>query len=73
MSTIYTFHEECAEIGAALAADDEILVYDTSAGRTKSAAASRLNTLATGAATPPRSSATPTCRPAWSRPAARSR
>lgn len=51
MSTIYTFHEEVPEIGAALASDDEFLVYDTSAGRTKTADASRVNTIVAGAAT----------------------
>lgn len=41
MSTIYTFHSECPAVTAGdLAADDLILVYDTSAGRTKSALAS---------------------------------
>jgi len=45
MSTIYTFHEECSEIGGALADTDEFLLYDTSAGRTKSTNASRIKTL----------------------------
>jgi len=35
MSTIYTFHEECAALGAVPASDDELLIYDTSAGITK--------------------------------------
>jgi hypothetical protein len=42
MSTIYTFHEECAALGAAPAADDELLLYDTSAGVTKNVTASFL-------------------------------
>jgi hypothetical protein len=35
MSTIYTFHQECAALGAVPASDDELLVYDTSTGITK--------------------------------------
>jgi hypothetical protein len=35
MSTIYTFHQECAALGAVPAGDDELLIYDTSAGVTK--------------------------------------
>ncbi len=35
MSTIYTFHQECAALGAVPASDDELLIYDTSAGVTK--------------------------------------
>ena len=35
MSTIYTFHQECAALGAVPAGDDELLIYDTSAGITK--------------------------------------
>lgn len=35
MSTIYTFHQECAALGAVPASDDELLVYDTSTGVTK--------------------------------------
>ena len=42
MSTIYTFHQECAALGAAPAADDELLIYDTSAGVTKNVTASFL-------------------------------
>ena len=39
MSTIYTFHAECAALGAVPAADDELLIYDTSAGITKNVTA----------------------------------
>lgn len=39
MSTIYTFHQECAALGAVPAADDELLIYDTSAGITKNVTA----------------------------------
>lgn len=39
MSTIYTFHEECAALGAVPAGDDELLLYDTSAGTTKNVTA----------------------------------
>lgn len=42
MSTIYTFHQECAALGAVPAADDELLIYDTSAGVTKNVTASFL-------------------------------
>ena len=35
MSTIYTFQQECAALGAVPASDDELLIYDTSAGITK--------------------------------------
>jgi hypothetical protein len=35
MSTIYTFHQECPALGAVPASDDELLLYDTSAGATK--------------------------------------
>lgn len=43
MSTIYTFHEECAALGAVPAADDELLIYDTSAGVTKNVTAAFLS------------------------------
>lgn len=33
--TEYTFQEECAALGAVPASDDELLIYDTSAGITK--------------------------------------
>lgn len=36
MSTIYVFQSEVPALGAVPAADDVLLVYDTSAGRTKS-------------------------------------
>lgn len=42
MSTIYTFHQECAALGAVPAADDELLIYDTSAGVTKNVTAAFL-------------------------------
>lgn len=42
---------EHPDIGAALADDDVFLVHDTSAGKTKSSAVSRINTQTTGAAT----------------------
>ena len=42
MSTIYTFHEECSALGEIPAADDELLIYDTSAGRTKNVTAAFL-------------------------------
>lgn len=42
MSTIYTFHEECPALGGAPAADDELLVYDTSAAATKNVTAGNL-------------------------------
>lgn len=35
MSTIYAFHTECPDLGETIAADDVMLVYDTSTGRTK--------------------------------------
>lgn len=35
MSTIYVFQTECPALGAVPAADDVFLMYDTSAGRTK--------------------------------------
>lgn len=40
MSTIYVFHQECPDLGEPPAADDVLLVYDTSTGRTKRVAAS---------------------------------
>lgn len=42
MSTIYTFHSECPALAEAPAAGDVVLVYDTSAGRTKRMAAEYL-------------------------------
>jgi hypothetical protein len=42
MSTIYTFHQECAALGAVPAADDELLIYDTSTGITKNVTAALL-------------------------------
>jgi hypothetical protein len=42
MSTIYTFHQECAALGAVPAADDELLIYDTSAGVTKNLTVAQL-------------------------------
>ena len=42
MSTIYTFHQECAALGAVPAGDDELLIYDTSAGITKNVTANLL-------------------------------
>jgi hypothetical protein len=42
MSTIYTFHQECAALGAVPAADDELLIYDTSAGITKNLTVAQL-------------------------------
>lgn len=35
MSTIYTFHQECAALSEAPARTDVVLLYDTSAGTTK--------------------------------------
>lgn len=40
MSTIYTFHQELTDLGEPPAADDVMLVYDTSTGRTKRVSAS---------------------------------
>jgi hypothetical protein len=42
MSTIYTFHQECAAMGGPPASDDELLIYDTSAGVTKNITAGQL-------------------------------
>jgi hypothetical protein len=42
MSTIYTFQAECPDLGEAPAAGDVVLVYDTSAGRTKYVSASNM-------------------------------
>lgn len=42
MSTIYVFQSEVPALGETPAADDVLLVYDTSAGRTKSITASYL-------------------------------
>lgn len=42
MSTIYTFHQECAALGAVPAGDDELLIYDTSAGITKNLTVAQL-------------------------------
>ena len=50
MSTIHQFND-VADIGAAIASDDQILVKDTSLGQTTRSDASRLNTLVAGAAT----------------------
>ena len=49
MSTIYVFQAECPDLGEPPAADDVMLVYDTSAGRTKRVSAS----FAAGAAATP--------------------
>jgi hypothetical protein len=42
MATIYTFHQECAALGEIPAVDDELLIYDTSAGVTKNVTAALL-------------------------------
>ncbi|SCB51670.1 hypothetical protein GA0061099_10217 [Bradyrhizobium yuanmingense] len=42
MSTIYTYHAECPALAEAPAATDVLLVYDTSAGRTKTITADYL-------------------------------
>jgi hypothetical protein len=42
MSTIYVFQSEVPALGAVPASDDVLLVYDTSAGRTKSVTAALL-------------------------------
>lgn len=42
MSTIYTFQSECPELAEAPAGGDVVLMYDTSAGRTKYVSASNL-------------------------------
>ena len=42
MSTIYTFQQECAALGAVPAVDDELLIYDTSAGITKNLTVAQL-------------------------------
>lgn len=49
MSTIYVFQSECPDLGEPPAADDVLLVYDTSTGRTKRVAA---NYIAGAPATP---------------------
>ena len=46
MSTIYTFHQECAALGAVPAADDELLIYDASAARVKNVTAAFLGAAA---------------------------
>lgn len=55
MSTIYVFQAECPDLGEPPAADDIMLVYDTSTGRTKRVAASYA---VAGPATPVNTTAT---------------
>lgn len=43
MSTIYTFHQECAALGEVPASDDELLIHDVSTGITKNLTVAQLH------------------------------